>query len=487
MSILVDKNTRLVVQGITGGEGTFHTKQMIEYGTKVVAGVTPGKGGQVHEGVPVFNTVEEAVRKAGANTSCIFVPAAFAADAVYEALEAGVKVIVCITEGIPAKDMTAVYHHLKLISARLIGPNCPGVISPGKAKVGIMPGFIHRPGKIGVVSRSGTLTYEAVWQLTQRSLGQSTCIGIGGDPVVGTQFVDALKLFNTDEGTEAVVLIGEIGGTAEEEAAKYIKAEFKKPVIGFIAGRTAPPGRRMGHAGAIISGGHGTAVEKIEAMKAAGIRVVESPALIGETVRKVLYPSARHTFITQVSRELHKLASKRKHPRPKVHTPRKKVKSKRKRQRVDVGRTASAETRKMATVSNRTLAILKPDCIRKKVAGKVISRIEEAGFRIVAMRMVHLTTQTAGEFYAVHRGKDFYEDLLKFMSAGPCVPIVLEKENAVGAFRTLIGATDPKQAAPGTIRCDFAENMRENIVHGSDSDESARTEIAFFFGPEEQT
>jgi succinyl-CoA synthetase alpha subunit len=338
MSILVDRNTRLVVQGITGGEGTFHTKQMIEYGTKVVAGVTPGKGGQKHEGVPVFNTVEEAVREVGANTSCIFVPAASAADAIYEALDAGINVIVCITEGIPAKDMTAVYHHLKQTAARpsgtadrthLIGPNCPGIISPGKAKVGIMPGFIHKPGRIGVVSRSGTLTYEAVWQLTQRGLGQSTCIGIGGDPVVGTQFLDALKLFNADDETNAVVLIGEIGGTAEEEAANYIKAEFKKPVVGFIAGRTAPPGRRMGHAGAIISGGHGTATEKIEAMKAAGIHVVESPALIGETVRRVLSPSERHRFISQVSRELHKLASNRKRSRPKAHPRRKKAKAKR--------------------------------------------------------------------------------------------------------------------------------------------------------------
>jgi succinyl-CoA synthetase alpha subunit len=318
MSILVDRNTRLVVQGITGGEGTFHTRQMIEYGTKVVAGVTPGKGGQKHGGVPVFNTVEEAVREVRANTSCIFVPASFAADAIYEAIDAGIKVIVCITEGIPAKDMIAVYQKLKSTSSRLVGPNCPGVISPGQAKVGIMPGFIHRSGKVGVISRSGTLTYEAVWQLTQRGLGQSTCIGIGGDPVVGTQFVDALKLFNADEETRAVVLIGEIGGTAEEEAGKYVKAEFKKPVIGFIAGRTAPPGRRMGHAGAIISGGHGTAAEKIEALKAAGIHVVESPALIGETVRKVLFPRERHEFITQVSRELHKLASKRKHTHRRV-------------------------------------------------------------------------------------------------------------------------------------------------------------------------
>ncbi|MEK6572522.1 MAG: succinate--CoA ligase subunit alpha [Bacteroidota bacterium] len=325
MGILVDKNTRLVVQGITGGEGTFHTKQMVDYGTKVVAGVTPGKGGLKHEGVPVFNTVEEAVRKAGANASCIFVPAAFAADAIYEAVDAGIKVIVCITEGIPSKDMISVYHYLKSTSARLVGPNCPGVISPGKAKVGIMPGFIHRPGKIGVISRSGTLTYEAVWQLTQLGLGQSTCIGIGGDPVVGTQFVDALKLFKVDDETEAVVLIGEIGGTAEEEAAKYIKAEFQKPVIGFIAGRTAPPGRRMGHAGAIISGGHGTAAEKIEAMKTAGIHVVENPALIGETVKKVFHPTERQQFIMKVSRELHELASKRGRPTPKGRSRKKKA------------------------------------------------------------------------------------------------------------------------------------------------------------------
>jgi succinyl-CoA synthetase alpha subunit len=315
MSILVDKNTRLVVQGITGGEGTFHTKQMVEYGTKVVAGVTPGKGGIKHEGVPVFNTVDEAVRETGANASCIFVPAFSAPDAIYEAADAGVHLVVCITEGIPAKDMTSVYHHLKSTSTRLVGPNCPGVISPGKAKVGIMPGFIHRPGNVGVISRSGTLTYEAVWQLTQRGLGQSTCLGIGGDPVVGTQFVDALKLFKDDDETKAVVLIGEIGGTAEEEAASYIKSEFRKPVICFIAGRTAPVGRRMGHAGAIISGGHGTAAEKIDAMKAAGVMIAESPALIGDTVRKALYPHERQKFIMQVSRELHKLASNRKRSR----------------------------------------------------------------------------------------------------------------------------------------------------------------------------
>ncbi len=297
MSILADNTTRLVVQGITGGEGTFHTSQMIAYGTKVVAGVTPGKGGIMYKGnekdsfahpVPVFNTVAEAVKSEGANTSVIFVPSAFAADAIKEAADAGIKLIVCITEGIPTKDMIAVKEYLKQKNARLIGPNCPGIISPGKAKVGIMPGFIHMPGKVGLISRSGTLTYEAVWQLTERGIGQSTCIGIGGDPIIGTQFTDALKIFKDDPETEAIVMIGEIGGTAEEEAAEYIKKEFNKPVIGFIAGKTAPPGRRMGHAGAIISGGKGTASEKMNSMREAGIHVVESPALIGETVERVL-------------------------------------------------------------------------------------------------------------------------------------------------------------------------------------------------------
>ena len=281
MSILVDKKTRLVVQGITGSEGSFHTQQIIEYGTKVVAGVTPGKGGTEFLGVPVFNTVEQAVKETKANTSVIFVPPAFASDAILEAANAGIKVIICITEGIPAKDMTTVYNSIKNKNIVLIGPNCPGVISPGKAKVGIMPGFIHKKGKIGVVSRSGTLTYEAVKQLTDVNLGQSTCVGIGGDPVIGSKFLDIIKLFNEDPDTDGIVMIGEIGGTAEEEAALYIKKKVKKPVVGFIAGRTAPPGRRMGHAGAIISGGKGTAAEKIAALKKAGIKVAESPAEIG--------------------------------------------------------------------------------------------------------------------------------------------------------------------------------------------------------------
>ncbi len=289
MSVLIDENTRLVVQGITGGEGSFHTRQMIEYGTKVVAGVTPGKGGQKFDDkVPIFNTVADAVRETGANASVVFVPPPFAADAIMEAADSGVGVTVCITEGIPTLDMVKVHAYLEDRQTRLIGPNCPGVISPEKAKVGIMPGFIHKRGNVGVISRSGTLTYEAVHQLTVLGIGQSTCIGIGGDPIIGTPFVDALKLFKDDPETEAIVMIGEIGGTAEEEAAAYIKENIDIPVVSFIAGRTAPPGRRMGHAGAIIAGGKGTAAEKMAALRAVGIHVVESPAEIGVTVQKAL-------------------------------------------------------------------------------------------------------------------------------------------------------------------------------------------------------
>ena len=288
MAILVGENTRLLVQGITGREGMFHTQQAVAYGTKVVAGVTPGKGGTSVDGIPVFNTVQEAVDKTGANASVIFVPPGFAADAIMEAAEAKVPLVVAITEGIPTLDMVRTVRFLAGKPTRLIGPNCPGIISPGKCKIGIMPGQIHLPGHVGVVSRSGTLTYEAVGQLTALGIGQSTCIGIGGDPIIGTNFVDALRLFNDDPDTHGIVMIGEIGGTAEEEAAAFIHAYVKKPVVGFIAGRTAPPGRRMGHAGAIISGGKGTAADKIAALQAAGIAVAESPALIGETLKQIL-------------------------------------------------------------------------------------------------------------------------------------------------------------------------------------------------------
>ncbi len=285
MSILVNKDSRVVVQGITGKEGSFHAGQMIEYGTNVVGGVTPGKGGTKHLDRPVFNTVKESVEHGGANVACIFVPPPFAADAIMEAADAGVKVIVCITEGIPVRDMISVAPYVKKRGARLVGPNCPGLLTPGEAKVGIMPTMIFSEGAVGVISRSGTLTYEAVDQLTRAGLGQTTAVGIGGDPIIGTQFIDALELFEADSATEAVVMIGEIGGSAEEEGAEFVKNNMSKPVFGFIAGRTAPPGRRMGHAGAIISGGKGTADEKLKAMREAGITTVESPAAIGETVQ----------------------------------------------------------------------------------------------------------------------------------------------------------------------------------------------------------
>jgi len=288
LSVLVDKSTRLVVQGITGKEGTFHTKQMVEYGTNVVGGVTPGKGGTTHEGIPVFNTVADAVKEAGANASVIYVPPSFAADAVMEAADAGIPVVVCITEGIPTLDMVKVKEYLSDKPTRLIGPNCPGIISPGRCKIGIMPGHIHREGNIGVVSRSGTLTYEAVGQLTALGLGQSSAIGIGGDPIVGTTHVDALRLFEADDETIGIVMIGEIGGTAEEDAAAFAKENVTKPIVAFIAGQTAPPGRRMGHAGAIIAGGKGTAAEKMKALAEAGIHVVKSPADIGKAMKEAL-------------------------------------------------------------------------------------------------------------------------------------------------------------------------------------------------------
>ncbi len=294
MAILVDQNTKVIVQGITGSHGSFHTRQMVEYGTKIVGGVTPGKGGMNFEGIPVFNHMREAVQKTSANASVIYVPAKFAKDAIVEAADNGIKLIVCITEGIPILDMVRVKKYLREKGVRLIGPNCPGIITPGASKVGIMPGYIHKRGRIGVVSRSGTLTYEAVWQMTSRGLGQSTVIGIGGDPILGTNFVDCLELFEKDSETEAVVLIGEIGGNAEEKAAEFLRKNVRKPVIAFVAGMTAPSGKRMGHAGAIISGGSGTAKEKIKALKEAGVIVAESPAEIGETVVSALKKGKTH-------------------------------------------------------------------------------------------------------------------------------------------------------------------------------------------------
>jgi succinyl-CoA synthetase alpha subunit len=288
MSILVNKQTRVLTQGITGATGQFHTKACKEYGTQMVAGVTPGKGGTVFEGIPIFDSVERAVRETGADASVIYVPTPFAADAILEAADAGIPLIICITEGVPVRDMVKVKRYLEGRSSQLLGPNCPGTITPGECKIGIMPGHIHKAGTIGVVSRSGTLTYEAVDQLTRLGMGQSTCVGIGGDPVHGFEFIDVLKMFNQDSGTSAVVMIGEIGGSAEEEAAAWIKLNMKKPVVGFIAGQTAPPGKRMGHAGAIISGGKGTAKEKIEAMKSAGIRLAPSPATIGRTLQEAI-------------------------------------------------------------------------------------------------------------------------------------------------------------------------------------------------------
>ncbi len=292
MSILIDRETRVVVQGITGREGTFHARGCLEYGTRIVAGVTPGRGGTRHEGIPVFDTVREAVAKTGAEASMIFVPPAAAADAILEAADAGLKLVVCITEGIPASDMVRVKAALSGHPTRLIGPNCPGIIAPGKCKIGIMPGYIHKPGPVGVISRSGTLTYEAVAQLSRRGIGQSTCIGIGGDPIIGTTFLDALRLFREDAETRALVLIGEIGGGAEEEAARYAARDLNKPMVAFVAGQTAPPGKRMGHAGAIIAGGHGTAAEKMAVLRECGVRVLQNPAEIGEAVEALLRESA---------------------------------------------------------------------------------------------------------------------------------------------------------------------------------------------------
>jgi succinyl-CoA synthetase alpha subunit len=341
MSILADKNTKLMVQGITGSEGSFHTRQIIEYGTNVVAGVTPGKGGTLFDNkIPVFNSCKEAVENTYANATVIFVPPAFALDAILEAADSGVKLIVTITEGIPTRDMIIAKNYLDQLNSagkqiRMIGPNCPGIITPGECKIGIMPGFIHLPGKVGLISRSGTLTYEAVAQLTELGLGQSTCIGIGGDPIIGTNFTDAMKLFNEDKNTDAVVMIGEIGGNAEETCAEYVKYNMTKPVIGFIAGRTAPPGRRMGHAGAIIAGGKGTAQDKINAMKNAGIFVAESPAEIGLLVKKVLDDlkskkpkSLKKSIKTKISKSKKISASKKSAQKQKTKKTAKSLKSK---------------------------------------------------------------------------------------------------------------------------------------------------------------
>ena len=313
MSILVDKTTRVIVQGLTGREGSFHSQQMIEYGTKIVAGVTPGKGGTTRIGVPVFNTVADAVRETGADAAMAFVPPPFAADAILEAADASLPLVICIAEGIPVLDMVRVAAVLRNTKTRLIGPNCPGIISPGRCKLGIMPGFIHKQGHVGVVSRSGTLTYEAVGQLSGLGIGQSTCIGIGGDPIIGTSFVDVIRMFNDDPETHAIVMIGEIGGNAEEAAADFVKRHVKKPVVGFIAGQTAPPGRRMGHAGAIISGGQGTAAEKYAALRAAGIHTVESPAEIGHAVAEVI--SGRGTRRARGAAVKKKMSSRRRKSR----------------------------------------------------------------------------------------------------------------------------------------------------------------------------
>lgn len=371
MSILVNKKTKVVVQGITGSEGSFHAEQMMEYGTNVVAGVTPGKGGEKFlKKVPIFNSVRDAVENTGADVSVIFVPAPFAADALIEAVDAGIRLIVCITEGIPTEDMIKAYNHVQNANrngheVRFIGPNCPGIITPGECKIGIMPGFIHKKGRIGVISRSGTLTYEAVDQLTKAGLGQSTCIGIGGDPVIGTRFIDAVKLFNEDPNTDAIMMIGEIGGSAEEEAAMWIKKNAKKPVVGFIAGRTAPPGRRMGHAGAIISGGKGTAEEKIKVMKSCGITVVDSPADLGSTVKKVLEKKSGKSKGTAKKAQPKKPAKKTAAKKSAKKSVKKTTKKMAKKKAAPKKKTISKKkaTPKKKTVSKRTVT-------RKKTATK---------------------------------------------------------------------------------------------------------------------
>jgi succinyl-CoA synthetase alpha subunit len=437
LSIFVDENTRVVVQGITGRDGSFHAAQMLEYGTRVIAGVTPGKGGSLfQEKIPVFNTVREAVDATGANTSVIYVRAQFALDAICEAADAGAKLIVCITEGIPVRDMARALPFVASRGARLIGANCPGIIAPAKkVKVGILPTGIFKPGSIGVVSRSGTLTYEVVYQLTRNGYGESTCVGIGGDPLVGTNFIDALDAFEKDGETDAVVLIGEIGGTDEQEAAEFIKSRLSKPVVAFVAGQTAPEGKRMGHAGAIVSGSAGTAAEKIEAFRAAGVPVARVPSEISELVRGVLKEST-----------------------------------------ADCDRSA----RKRAT---RTLLMIKPDMVAKGLHGEIISCVLKNRFEIANLRMVRLDRERAERFYEVHRGKEFYPSLVEYVTSGPVVAMeVVGGEDLIARVRAFVGATDPAKAAPGTVRRLFGISIQNNAVHASDSPEAAKKELAIAFG-----
>jgi succinyl-CoA synthetase alpha subunit len=445
VSIFIDENTRVVVQGITGRDGSFHAAQMRDYGTPVVAGVTPGKGGSLfQDAVPVFNTVREAVDATGANTSVIYVRAQFAFDAICEAADGGAKLIVCITEGIPVRDMAKALPFVASRGARLIGANCPGIIAPAKrVKVGILPTGIFKPGSIGVVSRSGTLTYEVVYQLSRRGFGESTCVGIGGDPLVGTNFIDALEAFENDDETEAVVLIGEIGGTDEQEAAELIKSRMSKPVVAFVAGQTAPEGKRMGHAGAIVSGSAGTAKEKIEAFRAAGVPVARVPSeisgLVADALGRAGGPGAN--------------PARRAGP-------------------------GSARSRTMST-----LLMIKPDMVEKGRHGEIISCVLKNRFEVANLRMVRLDRERAERFYEVHRGKEFYPSLVDYVTSGPVVAMeIVGGDDLIAKVRAFVGATDPAKAAPGTVRRLFGISIQHNAVHASDSPEAAKKELAIAFG-----